>query len=444
MKIGLIAMSGIRLVDEQLAAMGMTLPGVLERGRAIASMPSLGLLTLAGLTGRRHEVTYLEVPALSALEGVPGEFDMVAISTYSAQAREAYELAGRYRLRGTPVVMGGPHVSMLPYEAARFCDAVAIGEGEPIWLQIVDDCQAGTLKQFYGTAFSSYDMSEAPMPAFELLDPQRYNRITVQTSRGCPHRCEFCASSVLMAKKYKQKPQERVLAELDKIAAIWRHPFIEFVDDNAFVSREYWLRLLPSLKKRKLRWFAETDIAVADDSELLDMLAASGCCQLLVGLESPTRDALDGLEKVSNWKLKAWHRYRQAIAKIQSRGIRVIGAFVVGLDGHGPDIGDLLVDYVAALDLFDVQITVQTAFPGTELYRRLAADKRLIEPENWDLCTLFDVNYEPDKMSAAELRAVFRSLAERLYSEELTAARRSSFREVLRGFRRQPPMDLAS
>ena len=139
MKIGLIAMSGIRACDTELLELGLTLPGFVERSKQIASLPSLGLLTLAGMTPRHHDVHYIEIPDLHAEEGELEEFDLVAISSYSAQIDEGYELAQRYRAQGTPVVMGGPHVTALPHEAQKYCTSVVAGEGEPVWLDVLED-----------------------------------------------------------------------------------------------------------------------------------------------------------------------------------------------------------------------------------------------------------------------------------------------------------------
>ncbi|MGH9549703.1 MAG: B12-binding domain-containing radical SAM protein, partial [Terriglobales bacterium] len=362
---------------------------------------------------------------------------MVAISSYSAQILEAYELAARYRAVGTPVVVGGPHVSMQPHEAAQHCDAVAIGEGEPIWRTIVGDCERGQLQQYYGAQFSAFDMNDAPMPAFHLLDPDKYNRLLVQTSRGCPHRCEFCAASILISKKYKQKPAHKVLAEIDAIREIWKRPFIEFADDNSFINKEYWHQLLPELRKRDVRWFAESDLAIANDPRLLSLMYESGCNQVLLGLESPEQAAIGGVELNADWKNKTFAQQRQAVATIQSHGIRVIGCFVLGLDGHGPDIGQKVIDYARELELFDVQVTVQTAFPGTPLYSRLKSQERLIEAENWNKCTLFDINYHPQGMTSEQLRSVLMDLAERLYDARSTTWRRQQFKEKLREVRRE-------
>jgi radical SAM superfamily enzyme YgiQ (UPF0313 family) len=334
MKIALIAMSGVRVCDEELMRLGLTLPGFVERSKVIASLPSLGLITLAGMIREEHELEYMEVADLAALDQTPEGFDLVAVSTYSAQVGQAYQLAARCRQLGQPVVLGGPHVTALPEEAAQYCDAVAIGEGESTWREVVSDCRNKRLRKYYGSREGRFDFSNAPMPAFELLDPTKYNRLTVQTSRGCPHLCEFCASSPLLTGRYKQKPADKVLAEIDRIVGIWPKPFIEFADDNSFVDRVYWKALLPQLAERGLRWFAETDVSVAEDDELLKLISQSGCAQLLLGLESPIEANLHGLEMKSDWKRKRRPFYCDAIRKIQSFGISVNGCFVLGLDGQ--------------------------------------------------------------------------------------------------------------
>jgi len=435
MKIGLIAMSGIRVCDEELLRMGLTLPGFVERSKIIASLPSLGLLTLAGMVPSYHDVHYIEIPDLrdskSAQETLGG-FDLIAISSYSAQIKEAYQLANIVRSKGVTVVMGGLHVTCLPNEAKKYCDAVVIGEGERSWPALIKDAEIGRLKPFYGNTEKEFDLNDSPMPAFELLDINKYNRLTVQTSRGCSHRCEFCASSILLTSQYKQKPQEKVLAEIDRIKEIWKHPFIEFADDNTFVNKTYWKQLLPELKKRKFRWFTETDISIAQDKELLNLMRESGCAQVLIGLESPSGAALDGIETLQNWKAKQVTSYKEAINLIQSHGISVNGCFILGLDNHGPEIFDQVYDFVNDTGLHEVQITIQTAFPGTPLYKRLKEENRIIEVDAWEKCTLFDINYIPKKMTTDALSEGFKKLALRLYSEEFTQTRKKRFKDILR------------
>jgi len=430
-------MSGIRACDTELLELGLTLPGFVERSKQIASLPSLGLLTLAGMTPKHHDIHYIEIPDLSAEEGELEDFDLVAISSYSAQINEAYELAMRYRAAGMQVVMGGTHVTALPNEAQRYCTSVVLGEGEPVWLEVLEDAENGQLKLIYDARKLDYSLTDAPMPAFELLDISKYNRLTVQTSRGCPHNCEFCAGSNLISSCYKQKPVEKVLAEIDRICEIWPHPFIEFADDNSFVNHVYWKELLPELTKRRIKWFTETDLSVAEDPELLRMMRDSGCAQVLIGLESPTEEPLNGLEQNTNWKLGRFSEYKQAIRSIQSHGITVNGCFITGLDGQTTEVFDQVYNFVKEAELYEVQITILTPFPGTVLYERLKKANRLIEPTNWKKCTLFDLNFRPEGMTEQELRAGFHRLSKRLYSDTFTQWRRDIFKQNLHTTKRK-------
>ena len=428
-------MSGIRVRDEELLRLGLTLPGFVERSQIIASLPSLGLLTLAGQTPTNCEVEYLEIPDLANMEKIPDSFDLVGISSYSAQIDEAYDLAARFRANGVPSVLGGPHVTSLPDEAAEFCSSVVIGEGEACWPDLIRDFQKGRLAERYDSSDRNFELSDSPLPAFELLDIKRYNRLTVQTSRGCPHRCDFCAGSNLLTPRYKQKPVSRVIAEIDKILEIWDHPFIEFADDNSVVNREYWKNLAWELIPRRIRWFTETDISVSEDAELLTLMRRSGCAQVLIGLESPVASGLAGIELNADWKHRKFPLYRDAIKKIQSHGISVNGCFVVGLDGHTPDIFGEIFEFVRDSGLHEVQVTILTPFPGTPLYDRLADEGRILEPRNWKKCTLFDINYIPAQMSTEQLAQGFRALVSRLYSDEFTSFRRNVFKQQLRKLR---------
>jgi radical SAM superfamily enzyme YgiQ (UPF0313 family) len=426
MHVALIAMSGVRAYNEELTALGLTLPGFVERGKTIASLPSLSLLTLAALTPERHEVEYLEVADIREVGALP-ECDLAAISTYSAQVKEAYELGDRFRAAGVPTVIGGLHVTCLPDEALQHCDAVVVGEGEVSWARVLSDAESGDLAGVYGPEGVEFDLAGAPVPRFDLLDPERYNRLTVQTQRGCPWHCEFCASSILLTDRYKQKPAAKVAAEVAAIKNVWPRPFIELADDNTFVNKHAGRELVEAMGEFGVRWFTETDISVADDPALLAMLHDAGCRELLIGLESPTVDGLDGLELKRNWKRNQIDRHRDAVRAIQGHGIAVNTCFVLGLDGDGPAVFDAIREFVDDVSPFDVQITVLTAFPGTPLYDRLLAEGRIIEPGAWEKCTLFDVNYVPKRMTVEELETGLVDLGRYIYSEECTRRRRRGF-----------------
>jgi radical SAM superfamily enzyme YgiQ (UPF0313 family) len=435
MKIALIAMSGVRAHNPKLIEVGLTLPGFVERSKVIASLPSLSLLTIAGLTPDDVEVTYHEVADIDALGELP-PCDLAAVSTFTAQAKEAYKLAERYRAIGVPTVIGGLHANAVPNDCATHFDAVVTGEGELTWPALVEDFRAGRLAKVYSPEGRTFDLADAPMPRFDLLEVERYNRITVQTQRGCPWRCDFCAASIRIAPKYKVKPVAKVIAEIREIKRIWRKPFIEFADDNSFVNKAHSKELMRALVPERIRWFTESDIAVADDDELLTLMRQAGCAQILIGLESPNAAALDGVEQQRNFKRQRVDRYKEAIARIQSHGISVNGCFVLGLDGDTTAIFEDVFRFVEESGLTEVQITVMTAFPGTPLYTRLRGEGRLIEPEAWEKCTLFDVNVTPKQMSVTQLEAGLVDLAKRLYTEERKKARAAAFREQHRRYLR--------
>jgi radical SAM superfamily enzyme YgiQ (UPF0313 family) len=427
MRIALIAMSGVRAHNPELTALGLSLPGFVERGKTIASLPSLGLLTLAALTDDRHDIDYYEVDNIAEMDPLP-ECDLVAFSTYTAQAKECYALADRFRAAGITTVIGGLHVTAMPDEALEHCDIVVVGEGEPVWEQVIADVESGAAADIYESD-TLFDLADAPIPRYDLLDPERYNRLTVQTQRGCPWRCEFCASSRLLSPRYKTKPVENVSAEIEAMKNVWTDPFVELSDDNSFVNKTHARELVAAIGAQNVKWFTETDLSIADDPGLLAMMSDAGCREILVGFESPNAAALDGIETRKNWKYLQVDRLRAAVSTIQEHGVALNACFVLGLDGDGPEVFDAVARFVDETDPFDVQITVLTPFPGTPLYERLLREDRIIEPGAWEKCTLFDVNYRPANMSVQQLETGLVELGRHIYSEEATRRRRAGFKQ---------------
>ncbi len=406
-RVGLLAVSGVRVYNERLIRLGVTLPGFVERARVIASMPSLGLLTLAAATPDGYDVTYLESPEFDAAT-LPGDaFDIVAISSFTAKAEVMYAIADFYRAQGTTVVLGGLHCSLLPDEAAEHADAVVAGEGELLWPRVLEDWRQGKLQRIYRNAsFRDVDLGQTRIPRYDLLDFDRYNRIPIQTSRGCPLDCEFCAASKIFG-GYKRKPIENVVRELAAIKRHVEHPFIELADDNTFVDK---------------RWSRALARAIAE---------ASGCRQVLIGFESPSIESLQGIE-ARDWKAHRRDQYPRAIDAIQSRGITVNGCFILGLDNDTPDSFEAVERFVVASGLMEVQVTVLTPFPGTALYRRLRAEGRLLRERYWERCTLFDVNFVPRRMSVEELEQGLEYLMGSLYTAEEVQRRRRLYLQAMR------------
>jgi radical SAM superfamily enzyme YgiQ (UPF0313 family) len=428
MKIGFLALSGIRVIDPDLRTIGLNLPGFVERSKVIASLPSLGLLTLAGMTPEKHDVRYIDIPDVDApdiLDRLPGPFDVVAISSFTAMIKDAYRLSARYRAIGTKVILGGLHVALCPDEAAQHADAIVVGEGEPSWPAVLDDLAANRLRPRYQVS-TPFNLADAPMPRFDLLDVSRYNRITIQTSRGCPWNCEFCAASIRLNPKYRTKPIPKVIAELHEIKKLWAAPFIEFADDNTFADKRHGHALTEALAGEHIRWFTETDISVAHDDELLRKMRRAGCAQILIGLEDPA-EGTEGMELKSNWKARQRSHYLDNIRRIQDHDITVNGCLVLGLDTHTEESFDQIWDFIQQSELYEIQLTLLTPFPGTPLYERFSRAGRLIEPLAWEKRTLFDVTYQPKHLSVAALRKGLLDLASKVYSQEFTDFRRRQF-----------------
>lgn len=422
--LALIAMSGFRVREAEMAALGMALPGLAGRAGAIAALPALGLLTLAGLTPDDWSCSYHDAAAASPAfihEISSTRPTLVAISALTASILDAYALADALRAEGLLVVMGGLHVTTVPDEAAAHADAIVIGDGEPVWPQVLTDAQVGTLRPRY-RAETPFDLRHAPLPRFGLLGSRERPRYTLQTSRGCPLACDFCGASRLLG-PYRVKPAALVERELDAIRTLQPRATIELADDNTFAARRDEADLLNVLERSGVRYFTECDWRIGERPEVLDRLAASGCVQVLVGVET-LHPRYNGLGAKSS----PLPRIMDALANIQNAGVAVIACFVVGGDGEDFESMHRLGEFLIDAPFADVQLTLQTPFPGTALRARLARENRLLPDRSWESCTLFDATYQPDRLSVEQLESGFRNLVKFVFSEEPTR-RRNAIRQ---------------
>lgn len=307
-----------------------------------------------------------------------------------------------------------------------------IGEAEPLWPKVIEDFKNGRLQPYYQEEQpGTYNFADALIPRYELLNPENYNRITVQTSRGCPHSCEFCAGSRLLAANFRQKPIPLIIKEIEKLKERWQNPFIEFADDNTFVNKKWAKEFLEALIPLGVRWFTETDISVADDDELLQLMYLSGCYQILIGLESTNKESLREIDR-ENWKMKHSAYYLEAINKIQAKGITVNGCFIVGLDSDTPVIFKEIRDFIRNSRLLETQITILTPFPGTPLYKRLKREGRLFKDKYWDRCTMFDLNFRPKNMAPEELEKGLLWLYREVYNEREYLRRKRHYMDIIK------------
>jgi radical SAM superfamily enzyme YgiQ (UPF0313 family) len=425
-----IAMSGVRVKDDELLRLGMTLPGFVERSEVIASLPSLSLLTLAAHNLGNWDSRYIDVDEVTdnvKKELLAIDADLIAISTFTARAYDTYNLSDYLMKSGACVVLGGLHVSVLPNEAKSHANAIVVGQAEIVWPNLLRDYESGNLQKIYNQSeYQSYSIKNSKIPRYDLIDISKYNRITIQTSRGCPLNCTFCAASKLIS-PYQLKPIDHIERELETIFKIWNRPFIELADDNTFVNKKWSKDLLRLFRKYPMKWFTESDISIADDTELLELLAESNCAQVLIGLESASPESLSGIE-ANDWKRRQFDSYMEKIEKIQSYGISVNGCFILGLDSDELSSFEITDQFIKDSNLSEVQITILTPFPGTVLYDKLKAENRLLKDIFWDECTLFDVTFHPKNFSSDELRDGFHRLMRSVYSDERVAQRKRIFK----------------
>ncbi len=428
--LALLAMSGFRARESEMLKLGMTLPALARRAQAIGALPSLGLLTLAGMTPSHWSVSLHEAPSpceAASCDAIVHQVcaqrpTLVAMSALTASILDAYVLAGLLRAQGLQVVMGGLHVSMCPDEAKRNATSIVIGEGEPVWHDVLRDAEHGQLCSEY-KAQKPFNLADAPMPRLDLLNKAAPPRYTLQTARGCPFACDFCGASRLLG-PFREKPVERVRDELAAITSVSPRAHIELADDNTFAGRRDAAALLDAFHASNVRWFTECDWRVGERPEILARLAESGCVQLLIGVEALELSAFSGMGA----KRAPLSRVMDALHNIQCAGIAVIGCFVVGTDNDDEQQLQLLGEWLLEAPLADVQLTVQTPFPGTALRTRLAREGRLLADRGWESCTLFDVAYQPAKMSVKTLERGFRNLVSMVFAPQV-ATKRDAIRE---------------
>ena len=423
--VSLIPLVGFRVGDDEVRELGMRMPGLADRAAALRELPALGLLTLAGLLPDDWTCSYQ--PCEDNHDQIVKQIasqrpTLVALSALTASVLDAYRLSASVRALGIPVVLGGLHATALPDEAAQHCDAVVIGDGEPVWPRVLADAAAGRLRPLYRA--ERMDLAAAPLPRFDLLAQRPSARFTLQTQRGCPLACDFCAASRLLG-PFRTKPASRIEQELAAIRRIDPHPVIELADDNSFVDLRHAEATADRLAAADVRYFSESDWRVGENRPLLDMLAKSGCVQLLVGIESLVfRYPGMGVKQAE------LDRLLDAVVAIQDAGIAVNGCFIIGAEGETIASIERLVDFLRDAPLADVQLTLQTPFPGSPLYERLKRAGRLLPDRDWSHYTLFDVTYQPDRMSVAQLEHSYREAVAAVFSPAESARRKRIRRQI--------------
>jgi len=324
------------------------------------------------------------------------EADLVGMTVITGSSSRAYELAARFRRQGIPVVLGGPHVTLMPEEAQGFADSVCVGYAEETWPELLRDFSRGQLQPAYrqkpDLALVGY-----PFARRDLFDPSQFlTQAVFEATRSCAHDCEFCTAPAAWGRRQYQRPVEWVVEDIRQFGK----KKIIFIDLNLVSDQAYARSLFTSLIPLGIQWFGLSTVLIAHDPPLMELMARSGCKGLLLGLETITKGSLGDVGKRFNTSVD----YKRLIVDLHALGIAVQGCFVFGLDHDTPKVFDETVEFAidAGIDL--PRFAILTPFPGTPLHTRLAAEGRILTRQ-WDIYDGQHVVFQPKGMTVAELEA---------------------------------------
>jgi len=365
----------------------------LYMNRALYS-PLAGLLAVAAAIPRdRYEVVLTD----ENIETIDFDLkaDLVGISAMTSYVNRGYEIADQFRSRGIPVVMGGVHPSFMSQEALKHCDAVVIGEVELVIDRLLDDLRQGSMRGTYKSD-TLHPMSGMPMPRYDLLKKNRYVNCTfVQTSRGCHQGCTFCAEPLMNGLKFRYRPVDEVVREMENCGS----RFISINDADFFGTPERPKEVMRALKGRGFHWQAGVTSKLAQDDEMLELAAESGCTMLSIGFESISRSTLKSVHKHVNRP----ETFAALVEKVHSYGIMVFGLFMFGFDGDDRSVFDETVRFNRESNYDACAYSVLTPYPGTLTWYEMKKANRIVS-FNWDKYDQGQVVYRPAQMTADELR----------------------------------------
>ena len=377
--------------------------------------PLLNLPYVAALTPDHYEIEVID-------ENIrPFEFqnaDIVGITAFTSTVNRGYDIAQIYRKHGIPTVMGGIHVSMMPQEAQNFCDTVVIGEAEGAWPQVLEDFEAGKLqKQYRG---SWINLENLPLPRRDILKNEYYGWGGIQTSRGCPMNCSFCSVTAFNGRRFRRRPLEAVIAELEQVpqknVMIADDNIIGFSQEDRDWANAFFERIIA--KGIRKNFFVQASIQFGEDRELIRSAARGGVKILFIGLESVKPETLKLYKKGVKLKRLQQDQYQELISRIRKAGIALIGAFVVGGDDEDISIFNATLEFIKTAHIDVLQLTKPTPLPGTQLWHQLTNEGRILTqdfPKDWEEFRFTKMVYTPNKMSVEDVYEGFTYLREIYY-----------------------------
>lgn len=393
--------------------------------RKSSSNPPLGLLTIAAISPADWEKKLVDMNVTRLTDDDIEWADMVFISAMDIQRKSAHEVARRVRPAGKLIIGGGP-IFIGEWQDFPEIDHFVLNEGEITYPMFLSDLEAGTLKKTYST-LQYADLSQTPIPMWELLDMKRYDSMAIQFSRGCPFGCEFCNITAMLGHVPRLKTSTQIIEELDAIYNQgWRRN-VFFVDDN-FIGNKKVLKddVLPALiawRKGKIgmNFITEASINLADDTELMKLMTDAGFISVFVGIETPDEQSLTECHKSQN----KGRSLLENVKNLQRNGLQVMGGFIVGFDADTPGIFQRQIDFIQNSGIVTAMVGLLQAPFGTPLYERLKKEGRInteMTGDNTDGST----NIIP-KMDMAVLKEGYDTILKKIYSAEGFYARVKTF-----------------
>ncbi len=379
-----------------------------------ASLPPLGLLTVAALLPKEWGVTLVDMNVEPLTDAAVAAADLVFTSSMIVQERSHAAVVRLCHEHGKKVVSGGPFPTV-SHERLPGVDHFVLNEAEITLPAFLDDFARGKAERVYSDP-AKPDIALTPPPRFDLLRTEMYSTMAIQYSRGCPHSCEFCDIIELFGRKPRTKTPHQFLNEMTILYDHGWRGSVFVVDDNFIGNRREVRALLP----RIARWqrernypfplFTEATLALAQDDELLDGMVEAGFNMVFLGIETPDVCTLESVGKRQNLKSDML----SSVRRLQEKGLEVSGGFVIGFDTDPEDIFDRQIGFIQDAGIPSAMVGLLNAVPNTRLYRRLAAEGRLTEESAGNNTHDLRLNFVP-KMDLRKLLAGYRRVLAELY-----------------------------
>jgi radical SAM superfamily enzyme YgiQ (UPF0313 family) len=378
-------------------------------------MEPLTLGVLAALTPADVEVVLYD----DRMEKIPFDeaSDLVAITVETYTARRAYEIAAEYRARGVPVILGGMHVSLLPEESAEHADSIFVGDAEPLWAAVIADARAGRLRPRYQSSPGVAQQTASGacvLPRRDIFQGKGYLPLgLMQFSRGCRFACSFCAVSRYFDRQHYQRRIDEVVREI----AEQKLRMAFFVDDNIASNPAALKDLCRELIPLKINWVSQASLDITRDTELMRLLADSGCLGNVIGFESISAASLKDARKSPN--LPGFTDYRRDIDILRAHGMQTWAAFTLGYDHDTPDSIRATEHFARKHRFTFAAFNILMPYPNTPFYRLLEQEGRLLYDGKWWLHPEYRFNraaFRPARMSADELTGLCHDARKRFNS----------------------------